>query len=354
MNKFGRFFLPILAWRADRRFHKARFYYEMSDIYARKGEIDWAIAELTKAIRIDSDNSRAYVCRGEHYCATDKYALALADFEIVIKMDPDIRGIAYGGSGESRRYNGLSDLARAHKGRAAVFSAEGAYRLAEAESSKATAILAPNNIGSDASEIDADSNSLREGPAATESASSADAFKLPLSGSGPLPRMILSFPLELWGKARWLATKRHYNRAQAFHDRGEYSLAIAAYNTALTSDLEHMLFPNPSLGYGTHPSFLGFRSLRLSDSSRDHISLAWCYVRRGLAYLANGEYVSAVADFDSATDFDNTNLMHWTIRECRRIVDQQTRKGKRNLSPETTVPQLKDLIQRVVKENRGY
>ena len=194
MNKFGRFFLPILAWRADRRFHKARFYYEMSDIYARKGEIDWAIAELTKAIRIDSDNSRAYVCRGEHYCATDKYALALADFEIVIKMDPDIRGIAYGGSGESRRYNGLSDLARAHKGRAAVFSAEGAYRLAEAESSKATAILAPNNIGSDASEIDADSNSLRERPAATESASSADAFKLPLSGSGPLPRMILSFP----------------------------------------------------------------------------------------------------------------------------------------------------------------
>ena len=281
-------------------------------------------------------------------------------------MDPDIRGIAYGGSGESRRYNGLSDLARAHKGRAAVFSAEEAYRLAEAESSKATAILAPNNIaysdiggspnsiGSDASEIDADSNSLREGPAATESASSADAFKLPLSGSGPLPRMILSFPLELWGKARWLATKRHYNRAQAFHDRGEYGLAIAAYNTALTSDLEHMLFSNPSLGYGTHPSFLGFRSLRLSDSSRDHISLAWCYVCRGLAYLANGEDVSAVADFDPATDFDNTNLMHWTIQECRRIVDQQTRKGKRNLSPETTVPRLKDLIQRVVKENRGY
>ena len=181
MNRLGRFFLPILAWRADRRFHKARFYYEMSDIYARKGEIDWAIAELTKVIRIDSDNSRAYVCRGEHYCATEKYALALADFEIVIKMDPDIRGIAYGGSGESRRYNGLSDLARAHKGRAAVFSAEEAYRLAEAESSKAMAILAPNNIaytdiggspnsiGSDASEIDADSNSLREGPAATES-----------------------------------------------------------------------------------------------------------------------------------------------------------------------------------------
>jgi tetratricopeptide (TPR) repeat protein len=56
---------------------------------ARAGEIDRAIALLTREIRLSPDLWQAHQYRGELYLAIDCTAAALADFEAAIVLAPD-------------------------------------------------------------------------------------------------------------------------------------------------------------------------------------------------------------------------------------------------------------------------
>ena len=263
------------------------------------------------------DFSESYLLRGQAYQAKGEEYLAISDFGTAIRLGgSEVRLKAY----TAREIN---------------------YQRATKQHKKAVADFSSYHR-------------IPEKPTVIAGSLAASLVQLPWSASRALLTVLYTFPADLLGKARWLATKRHYKRGQEFHDRGDFELAIAEYNTALDGDLEHLLFSDPERRDATHPIFLGFSSIRQSDSGGSHVSLAWCYVRRGLSYVGNAEYALAMVDFDSAVGVDSTNLMHWTISECRRIASQQSSGDTSQLPQASRVPRLEALVLRVIKENRGY
>ena len=74
--------------------------------YERKGDIDKAIADFTKAVEVNPKSARAYDFRGALYSKRNERDLAIADFEKAIAINPKYvnaynnRGIVYGRKGE--------------------------------------------------------------------------------------------------------------------------------------------------------------------------------------------------------------------------------------------------------------
>jgi tetratricopeptide (TPR) repeat protein len=86
-----------------------------------------AIADLTKAIRIDPQNYESYFLRGTSYKALEEFDLAIADFSKAIEIDP-INKATY-------------------RGRAYTYAAKGNFNLALADANKLVE-LAPSESGS--------------------------------------------------------------------------------------------------------------------------------------------------------------------------------------------------------------
>jgi tetratricopeptide (TPR) repeat protein len=79
--------------------------------YEDKGDFDNAIAEYTKAIKLDPDNAAAYRSRGEMYSLDkDDSDRAIADYTQAIKLDPD-NAEAYTKRGGVYRQKGQYDAA---------------------------------------------------------------------------------------------------------------------------------------------------------------------------------------------------------------------------------------------------
>ena len=80
---------------------KARAYCVRSIVRRNKGDYDDAIADCTKAIKLDPQYARAYLFRGLAYNCKGNYDRAIADYAKAIELDPKytkiylIRGLAY-------------------------------------------------------------------------------------------------------------------------------------------------------------------------------------------------------------------------------------------------------------------
>jgi len=117
-----------------------------------------AIAEFTKAIKLDPDYADAYSNRGGAYAAIEQYDLAIADYNKAIELDPEdadaymYRGWAYTDIGQYdlaiADYNKAIELdpedADAYYWRGAAYADTGQYDLAIADYNKAIE-LDPND-----------------------------------------------------------------------------------------------------------------------------------------------------------------------------------------------------------------
>ena len=67
---------------------RAKKYFESGDEHDNKGDYDRAIADYSKAIRLDPGYTSAYVLRGFAYATKGDYDRAIADFDQVIWLNP--------------------------------------------------------------------------------------------------------------------------------------------------------------------------------------------------------------------------------------------------------------------------
>jgi len=84
-------------------------YLESADKHLDEKNYDGAIADCTKAIQLEPDNSWAYSCRGSAYGRKKEFDLAIADHTEAIKLNPNFaeayfdRGMAYSNKKDSIR-----------------------------------------------------------------------------------------------------------------------------------------------------------------------------------------------------------------------------------------------------------
>ena len=86
--------------------NRAITYFNRGVAYGRKGEVDRAIADYTKAIALDPNVALAYTNRGSAYYRKGEYERAIADHSKAIAIDPNHanayynRGVAYEQKGD--------------------------------------------------------------------------------------------------------------------------------------------------------------------------------------------------------------------------------------------------------------
>ena len=87
----------------------AQAYNNRGVVYKKKGEVDRAIADYTKAIALNPNLAGAYYNRGYAYTKKGKVDRAIADYTKAIALDPDDaeayynRGVVYGRKGDKER-----------------------------------------------------------------------------------------------------------------------------------------------------------------------------------------------------------------------------------------------------------
>ena len=115
-------------------------------VYARKGELDKAIADFTEAIRLDAEDGEAYFQRALAYARKKDMDQALADYKEVFRLEPmPVEGYKEWGPAEDSKSRGelmdqletalqkFRDEAKAHVAKAVALQKEGKLDEAIAE-----------------------------------------------------------------------------------------------------------------------------------------------------------------------------------------------------------------------------
>jgi hypothetical protein len=128
-------------------------FYNRGIAYAKKGDLDRAIADFDQALRLDPDSTFALNNRGAAYARKGQYSEAIADFNEAIRLDPQSataynnRGTAYAKLGEYER--ALEDFEQAVRLDPKDMGAQNNRRLArQLKGSVAAASPPRTNVGS--------------------------------------------------------------------------------------------------------------------------------------------------------------------------------------------------------------
>ena len=128
----------IKSSRVNRK-NKAVAYVNRGNAYSKQGDLDLAIADLTKAIKLDSRSLIAFYNRGNAHFAHENFDRAIADFSRAISLRPDHvlsynnRGNAYLAKGDTEQaiaqYNKALEIdpnnTQAASNRALAYAKEG-------------------------------------------------------------------------------------------------------------------------------------------------------------------------------------------------------------------------------------
>jgi tetratricopeptide (TPR) repeat protein len=85
--------------------YKFRLFFNRGASKLVRGKYELAIKDFNEAIKIKSDSTEAYNCRGRCYKFLDRHDLALNDYSTAIKINPNF-GEAYRNKGNSKYYLG--------------------------------------------------------------------------------------------------------------------------------------------------------------------------------------------------------------------------------------------------------
>jgi tetratricopeptide (TPR) repeat protein len=269
---------------------RALAYVNRGGIYGRRGKCALAIADYNKAIDLDPKLASAYNNRGYCYLEADKPDLALADYTKAIELEPGDGFTYWNRAGiyvDSERYDlAIADYTKAidldfkvadsYVGRAQAYDKKGDAKLALADYTKAIE-LDPDNAKnySDRAALFANQND--------QDAAIADYTKAIAMRSD-----------EDNGADYWL-------RGQSYTDIGEYDLAIADYTKSLdlitedVADFAPLVLWNRAVAKGLK----GDQDGEIADWTsllEDDPDTSSAYYARGAAHYFKGDLSSAEKD----------------------------------------------------------
>ena len=237
-------------------------YYFRGLIYVLEGEYDKSIADFDKVIELDPDNNdsvfaklagaSAYLLRAGAYYEKDDYDAAIADFDKVIEMDPG-HSDAYYLRGEVHYFNNEDDKAIADFNRAIELNSDFA----------ADAYYYRGNIYTFRDDYDK---------------AIADFEK------------VIELDSE-YADAKFDGSHAYLLRGNVYAEGGDYDGAIAHYERSIELD----------------PDYADART-----------EAAYAYLQRGVGYAEEGDNDRAIADFDRAVDISLDNPR---VKNARKFIE---------------------------------
>lgn len=288
-------------------------------------DYDHAIAEFTRALRINPKSVQVYNARGFAYATKGNQDRAIADYSESIRLDPKF-AIAYNNRGNSYRIKrdydrAIADYteairinpgyAFAHYNRGLVYGNKGDYDRAIANFSEAIRIdpklvVAYNDRGN---AYNAKHDYDRAIANFTAAIRLNPKFAVGYNNRGNTYRAKKDYDRAFadYGMAIRLDPEyatAYFNRASAFMDRQKYSSAIEDCTEAIR------LVPDSAPAYVMRGR--AYRALRrykqaiadYDEAIRRDRNLAIAYSDRGFAYRATGQKTEAIADFRKALDLN--------------------------------------------------
>ena len=339
-----------LGWLAQKRLGDATPHYNSADALRQTMDLDTAIAESTKAIRIDRHNARAYTGRGDIYSLKGEDDLAIADYTTAIQMDPSLRGLAY------RKFMGPDagdyDLAWAYFHRGCAYREKGEKDLAQADLEAVISISHPSfpldlayrelGMGYQAKGED-DSAVHAFGTAISMEPLNAEYYNnrgLAHHANGEYDLAVRDFDRAIsQGSDKIFLSDAHNNRRRTYEAKGEYQLAAADYMAVNilwgdafdVEDLEEVVQAEiraDVAGYywrvGQHDLSIAYytAAMELDPDEPSHFN------NRGLVYLDKGEYDMAIADFEATIAMDPGVWVAFENRDKAYVAKQESDREK--------------------------
>lgn len=259
--------------------------------YLSKGMADAAIAEFTKALKINPRDAAAYNARGATYHFKKQYDDAIADFNAALAID--------------------AKHSHAHNNRAEAYKEKGQYDLAIADYSRALQI---NPMNAKAYKNRAETY-VRKGQ---YNSAIADYTKLleidPKDATAYTNRGVIYYLRQQFDSAIADHTRAleispkdatvYNNRGVAYHAKQQYDRAIVDYVKALEIDpYDAKAYINRGEAYAKLLQY----DLAIADFTRAieiNPNDESAYNRRGLSHDSRGRYDQAIADFTKALEIN--------------------------------------------------
>ena len=336
-----------LGWLAQRRLRNATPHYNSANALRQTMDLDTAIAESTKAIRIDRHNARAYTARADIYFLKGENDLAIADYTTAIQMDPGLRGLAF------RKFMGAAagdyDLAWAYFGRACVYREKGENDLAQADLEAVISIshpsfpldLAYKELGMVYHTKGEDDSAVHVFGAAISMESSKPEYYnnrgLAHHAMGEYDLAVKDFDSSInHGSDDVFLSDAYNNPRRTYEAKGEYQLAAADYMAERmlgddvfdAEDLVQAGIRADVAEYywrvGQHDLSIAYytAAMELDPDEPSHFN------NRGLVYLDKGEYDMAIADFEATIAMDQSVWVAFENRDKAYVAKQKSDREK--------------------------
>ena len=246
------------------------------DFYLKE-DYDRAIVEYGMAISIDRYDVSAYNLRGNLFGLQKQYDYAIVDYTSVIDIAPKLVGLNW------TITESMEKLASAFGGRGRAYFTKEQFDLAINDFSAAIALLP----------ILGQSIALRE--------------------------------LRIDGDISYDLSRAFDYRGRSYLAIGDYGSAVADFYSAIRIDpdkaseynSDYVLWADEARDRGEYDlAILGYTiGILIDTDDTGDYDFGWPgkYNRRGLAYLAKGEYDSAIADFETAISIDPSD---WLAHEA--------------------------------------
>jgi tetratricopeptide (TPR) repeat protein len=190
-----------------------------------RGDYDLAIAELSEAIRLDTNYADAYFERGMSYDEKREYDRAIADYSEAIRLKPDDNFLVYEFRGDAYARKGDFDKAIADYSDSIRLKPD---YYTDSYSKRGDAYLS-RGLDSAMKNLP---EKIKEGPAYRVSGSELHDYDKAIADYSEIIRVTTNVPLE-GGIVNDNTVSAYRARANAYDAKGDYKNAIADYTEAV-------------------------------------------------------------------------------------------------------------------------
>jgi len=280
---------------------RAEAYLNRGVAYAKKGDLDRAIADFTKAIELRPGLAKVYINRGKAHDVKGDHDRAIADYTKAIELKPDHaevyndRGAAYADKGQFDR--AIADFTKAIKLKTGNAKAYGNRGVVYAEKGELDRAIADCMKAIQLKPGDAEAHSRRGAV---------------YRAKGEFDRAIADYTKAIELKPDF--AEAYSNRGNAYAGKGEFDRAIADFTKAIELKPD---FAKAWTNRGTAHGDKGDHDRAIADFTRGmelRPNFAEAYNWRGFAYAMKGDLDRAIADFTKAIKLKPGNAKAYSYR----------------------------------------